>query len=176
MIYRLFTFKFYCVKILNSYFKKAFVLKPQKWGRCMNSKLKTPSVEQLFEAVLSLENKDECFDFFEDVCTINELLSLAQRFEVAKMLREHKTYLSISSSANLVVLEDGAVRSYPLNENQIWKIGRKNPESENDIELESKIVSRKHGQIQSVDGEWYYIDNGSLNGTYYNGSKIKGAS
>ena len=96
MIYRLFTFKFYCVKILNSYFKKAFVLKPQKWGRCMNSKLKTPSVEQLFEAVLSLENKDECFDFFEDVCTINELLSLAQRFEVAKMLREHKTYLDIA--------------------------------------------------------------------------------
>ena len=64
--------------------------------RCMNSKLKTPAVEQLFEAVLSLENKDECFDFFEDVCTINELLSLAQRFEVAKMLREHKTYLDIA--------------------------------------------------------------------------------
>lgn len=62
----------------------------------MNSKLKTPAVEQLFEAVLSLENKDECFDFFEDVCTINELLSLAQRFEVAKMLREHKTYLEIA--------------------------------------------------------------------------------
>ena len=62
----------------------------------MNSKLKTPAVEQLFEAVLSLENKDECFDFFEDVCTINELLSLAQRFEVAKMLREHKTQLDIA--------------------------------------------------------------------------------
>ena len=57
------------------------MLKSQKWGRCMNSKLKTPAVEQLFEAVLSLENKDECFDFFEDVCTINELLSLAQRFK-----------------------------------------------------------------------------------------------
>ena len=65
------------------------MLKSQKWGRCMNSKLKTPAVEQLFEAVLSLENKDECFDFFEDV-------SLAQRFEVAKMLREHKTYLDIA--------------------------------------------------------------------------------
>ena len=62
----------------------------------MNSKLKTPAVEQLFEAVLSLENKDECFDFFEDVCTINELLSLAQRFEVAKMLRDQKTYLDIA--------------------------------------------------------------------------------
>ena len=72
------------------------MLKSQKWGRCMNSKLKTPAVEQLFEAVLSLENKDECFDFFEDVCTINELLSLAQRFEVAKMLREHKTYIDIA--------------------------------------------------------------------------------
>ena len=59
------------------------MLKSQKWGRCI-------------EAVLSLENKDECFDFFEDVCTINELLSLAQRFEVAKMLREHKTYLDIA--------------------------------------------------------------------------------
>ena len=49
-----------------------------------------------FLELFSLENKDECFDFFEDVCTINELLSLAQRFEVAKMLREHKTYLDIA--------------------------------------------------------------------------------
>lgn len=62
----------------------------------MNSKLKTPAVEQLFDAILSLENREECFDFFEDVCTINELLSLSQRFEVAKMLRQHKTYLDIA--------------------------------------------------------------------------------
>ena len=62
----------------------------------MNNKLKTPAVQQLFEAVLSLENIDECYDFFEDVCTINELLSLSQRFEVAKMLREEKTYLEIA--------------------------------------------------------------------------------
>ena len=50
----------------------------------MNSKLKTPAVEQLFDAILSLENKEECAAFFEDLCTINELLSLSQRFEVAK--------------------------------------------------------------------------------------------
>jgi TrpR-related protein YerC/YecD len=62
----------------------------------MNSKLKTPAVEQLFDAVLCLDNKEECFEFFEDICTINELLSLSQRFEVAKMLREHKTYLDIA--------------------------------------------------------------------------------
>ena len=62
----------------------------------MNSKLKTPAVEQLFDAILSLENKEECAAFFEDLCTINELLSLSQRFEVAKMLREKKTYLDIA--------------------------------------------------------------------------------
>ncbi len=62
----------------------------------MNSKLKTPAVEQLFDAILSLENEEECAAFFEDLCTINELLSLSQRFEVAKMLREKKTYLDIA--------------------------------------------------------------------------------
>ena len=62
----------------------------------MNKKIKTPAVEKLFEGILSLKNMDECFDFFEDICTINELLSLSQRFEVAKMLREQKTYLEIA--------------------------------------------------------------------------------
>ena len=62
----------------------------------MNSKLKTPAVEQLFDAILSLENKEECAAFFEDLCTINELLSLSQRFEVAKMLTDKRTYLDIS--------------------------------------------------------------------------------
>ena len=65
----------------------------------MNSKLKTPAVEQLFDAILSLENKEECAAFFEDLCTINELLSLSQRFEVAKMLREKKTYLEEGKEA-----------------------------------------------------------------------------
>ena len=62
----------------------------------MNKKIKTPAVEKLFEAVLSLENMEECFDFFEDICTINELLSLSQRIEVARMLREQRTYLEIA--------------------------------------------------------------------------------
>jgi TrpR-related protein YerC/YecD len=62
----------------------------------MNEKLKTEAVDHLFEAILTLKNKEECYIFFEDVCTINELLSLSQRFEVAKMLREKKTYLEIA--------------------------------------------------------------------------------
>ena len=62
----------------------------------MNKKIKTPEVEQLFKGMLCLKNMDECFDFFEDICTINELLSLSQRFEVARMLREQRTYLEIA--------------------------------------------------------------------------------
>lgn len=62
----------------------------------MNKKIKTPSVDYLFDAILSLNTPEECYLFFEDICTINELLSLSQRFEVAKMLREHKTYLEIA--------------------------------------------------------------------------------
>lgn len=62
----------------------------------MNKKLKTPAVDFLFDAILSLNSPEECYTFFEDICTINELLSLSQRFEVAKMLREHKTYLEIA--------------------------------------------------------------------------------
>lgn len=54
----------------------------------MNKKIRTPEVEQLFKAIMCLKDTEECFEFFEDLCTINELLSLSQRFEVAKMLRE----------------------------------------------------------------------------------------
>ena len=62
----------------------------------MNKKIKTEAVESLFEAILQLENKEECFNFFEYLCTVNELLSLSQRFEVASMLREKKTYIEIA--------------------------------------------------------------------------------
>ena len=62
----------------------------------MNKKIRTSAVETLFEAIIKLESVDECFDFFEDLATINAILSLSQRFEVARMLRQHKTYLEIA--------------------------------------------------------------------------------
>lgn len=62
----------------------------------MNKKIRSDAVDQLFDAVLSLENREECYAFFEDICTVNELLSLSQRLEVAGMLREKKTYLEIA--------------------------------------------------------------------------------
>ena len=62
----------------------------------MSKNVRTKEVDALFDAVLSLKDREECYLFFGDVCTINELLSLSQRFEVAKMLQDGKTYLEIA--------------------------------------------------------------------------------
>ena len=62
----------------------------------MNKKIKTDAVDYLFDAILSLKDRDECYNFFEDLCTVNELLSLSPRFEVAAMLKNKKTYLEIA--------------------------------------------------------------------------------
>ena len=62
----------------------------------INSKIKGEDIELLFEAILKLENKDECHRFFEDIATITELKSLSQRILVAKLLKEKKTYTEIA--------------------------------------------------------------------------------
>lgn len=62
----------------------------------MNNKIRTDAVSHLFEAILTLQDEEECYLFFEDLCTVNELLSLSQRFEVASMLRRKDTYLKIA--------------------------------------------------------------------------------
>ncbi len=62
----------------------------------MNEKIRTEAVDNLFQAVLHLESREECYAFFEDVCTVNELMSMAQRYEVARMLRKKSTYVEIA--------------------------------------------------------------------------------
>ncbi len=62
----------------------------------MSKNIRNASVDYLFDAILSLKDKEECYKFFEDICTVNELLSLSQRFEVASMLRSKCTYLEIA--------------------------------------------------------------------------------
>lgn len=62
----------------------------------MNKKIRNQSTDFLFDAILQLQSREECYSFFEDLCTINEILSLSQRFEVAAMLRQHETYLKIA--------------------------------------------------------------------------------
>ena len=58
----------------------------------MNSKLKDAHMDELFEGVLSLTSVEECYNFFEDLCTITELRAMAQRFQVAKMLDDGQIY------------------------------------------------------------------------------------
>lgn len=59
------------------------------------SKIKDPFTDALFEAILRLESIEECYRFFEDVCTIKELQSISQRLAVAKLLKAGKTYSDI---------------------------------------------------------------------------------
>ena len=60
-------------------------------------KLRGRQVDQLFKAILSLRDLEECYRFFDDLCTVNEIQSLAQRLEVARMLREGYTYHKIET-------------------------------------------------------------------------------
>jgi TrpR-related protein YerC/YecD len=61
------------------------------------NKLRGKELDQLFQAVLSLNDLEECYRFFDDLCTINEIQSLAQRLDVARMLREGNTYHKIET-------------------------------------------------------------------------------
>ena len=86
----MFTFSLLCVKILV--YKNRI---PEKEITKVNSKLKNDATDFLFDAILSLENKEDCYRFFEDLCTSAELKAMSQRLVVAKMLTEKKVYTEI---------------------------------------------------------------------------------
>lgn len=65
----------------------------------MSKKIRTPEVEELFKAVLTLKDVEECYTFFGDVCTMNEILLFAQRYQVAKLLGEKYTYQEIAEKS-----------------------------------------------------------------------------
>lgn len=60
-----------------------------------NSKIKSDNMDFLFQSILSLQSMEECYDFFEDLCTVNELQAISQRIVVAKMLSEKRVYSDI---------------------------------------------------------------------------------
>lgn len=62
------------------------------------SKLQSEAMDFLCEAMLSLKTKEECYRFFDDICTINEIKALEQRLQVAKMLKNKRTYLDIAAA------------------------------------------------------------------------------
>lgn len=65
------------------------------------SRLQHPRVDRLFEAILSLQNLEECYRFFEDLCTVGEIQSLALRFEVAQRLAQGQTYEQIQRETGM---------------------------------------------------------------------------
>ncbi len=72
---------------------KVIKKKRQRDDTCMvNPKLKDELNDQLCRAIMCLDDLDECYQFFEDICTVSELKAMAQRLEVARMLREGHTY------------------------------------------------------------------------------------
>lgn len=64
----------------------------------MNNKLKSDALDHLFQAILTLKSMDECYDFFEDLCTVQELKAFSQRFQVAHMLHNKNVYSDIVSA------------------------------------------------------------------------------
>ncbi|WP_139905502.1 YerC/YecD family TrpR-related protein [Clostridium thermarum] len=60
------------------------------------SRLESAEMDFLFDSILCLKNREECYRFFEDLCTINEIKALEQRMQVAKMLKQGKTYNDIA--------------------------------------------------------------------------------
>ncbi len=67
----------------------------------MNDKLHTQALDNLFEGILALETREECYAFFEDLCTVPELKAISQRYHVANLLLQNKVY-------NDIVKETGA--------------------------------------------------------------------
>lgn len=64
----------------------------------MEKTIRTETVDAFLDAILRLKDKEELYRFFGDVCTTNEVVSIAQRFAVAKMLHENKTYIEIAKT------------------------------------------------------------------------------
>ena len=58
-------------------------------------KLRGEALDELFDAILTLKDREECYQFFDDLCTVNEIQSLSQRLQVAKMIKQGFTYATI---------------------------------------------------------------------------------
>ena len=59
------------------------------------------TIDALFDAILSLETQEECYDFFEDLCTVKEISDMAQRLEAAKLLLDGSTYEQIVKTVEI---------------------------------------------------------------------------
>ena len=67
----------------------------------MNKKIKTEAVDHLFQAILALKSPEECYSFFEDLCTVKEISDMAQRLQAAKLLLDGATYEQIVKAVEI---------------------------------------------------------------------------
>lgn len=81
--------------------------------------------------------------------------------------------MSNGKNNNLVVIENGHITTYSLDDKLQWDVGRPSKENKPDIKLYSATVSRKHGSFRNMDGIWFYVDGNGKNGTVYNKKRIK---
>lgn len=77
-------------------------------------------------------------------------------------------------SITICVRERGRAKHYSLEGRERWSLGRATPENKPDIPLKSAIAGRTHGEFLILDGQLFYVDRGSVNGTYLNEKKISG--
>lgn len=99
-----------------------------------NSKIKSDNMDFLFDCILSLQSMEECYDFFEDLCTVNELQAISQRIVVAKMLSEKRVYSDI-------VKETGASTATISRVNRSLQFGCNGYEK-----LFERVAARKKGE------------------------------
>lgn len=76
-------------------------------------------------------------------------------------------------SNNFIVIENGLLTTYQLDNKTIWELGRPSKNNIPDIRLHAITVSRKHGRLQNMDGVWFYMDYNSKNGTVYNNKRMQ---
>lgn len=105
-------------------------------------KLRGKALDQLFDAILTLKNKEECYRFFDDLCTINEIQSLSQRLEVARLLEEGSKYHEIEKETGASTATISRVKRCLNYGNDAYKMvlerlsAKANSESNNDEERE----------------------------------------
>lgn len=117
-------------------------------------KLRGKALDQLFEAILSLETIEECYRFFDDLCTVNEIQAMTQRLEVARMLRNDKTYHAIETETGASTATISRVKrclnygndSYQMVLDRIEKNkGRKTVQKKNHQNKKKKALLLKEG-------------------------------
>jgi TrpR-related protein YerC/YecD len=112
----------YIKKIHNNCFIFLIKVRGREKMRDLDAKTKSLAVDMLFEGILSLENLEDCYRFFEDLCTVNELKEMSERLQVAKFLWERKTYIDIQDRTGASTATISRINRYLNYGNDGYKI------------------------------------------------------